>query len=532
MMRLLLAMLLICLAAPAAAQPAGLEAGINRPGADLRDLPAPDARACRAACAADRNCLAFTWIDEARACFLKDAQAPATRAAGMVSGLVRRAAGGAPLPLADTPAAHAAARAAALNMRPGWERQAERVENGPEGRLVLRVGDVDNLGFGWGPGFDPFSGRSTDAHDWPYAPDAEDAPGTDRILVGSGVAYPLDPAGSSGDGYHEVTTRPANAPQPVVLEPGALPPGFRRVFLQMFVDDFQAPRMQTAFLVTLNGRRIPGWELAVNALDQTGPIGKLLTVALPAELFPLLNEPRIELLIDDPTTGARDGYALDFVRLLVDPRIADPATLDVEVVDRESGRAIPGATLSLLDLSARTDARGAARIRELPGGLIVVAARAERYEDGTGIAELVTGETGALRIELTRREAPPARNQLAEALRRDGRVVLRGIRFDTDSATPRPDSLPDLEALLALIRDTREARGWRIEGHTDATGGAAYNQALSEARARAVVEWLAARGVDRARLSAVGQGLAQPVADNATIAGRALNRRVEAAAIR
>jgi OOP family OmpA-OmpF porin len=523
--------LLLGLSAPAVSQPVGMEFGFNRAGGDISDAEAPTPQACRAACAAEGACRAFTWIAESRTCFLKTEEAaPPAREPGMVSGLVRRAPGAA-LPLADTPAAHAAARGAALNLRPGWDRQSDRVENGPDGRLVVRAGDIDNLGFGWAPGFDPFSGRSTDIHPWPYAPDADDAPGTDRIMVGSGVVYPLD-ASRAGDGYHESTNRPDNAPRGVVLEPGALPQNFRRVFVQMFVDDFQAPRHDTAFLVTLNGRRIPAWETAVNALDQTGPIGKLLTLALPAELFPLLAEPWLELLIDDPTTGARDGYALDFVRLLVDPRIANPATLNVVVADKDTGQPIRDASLALLDLSARTNAQGAATIRELPGGLIVVAARAAGYEDGTGIAELVTGETGELRIELTRREAPPARNALAEALRRDGRVVLRGIRFDTDSAVPRPDSLPDLEALLALIRETRDARGWLIEGHTDSTGGAAYNKALSDARAKAVVDWLAARGVDRARLQAVGQGLEKPVADNATIAGRALNRRVEAAAIR
>lgn len=525
---------LLC-AGPLAAQPVGFERGFNRPQADLREieLPRGGPAACRAACVAERACLAFTFVAAeggAGACWLKDAITRPERAEGMTSGLVRRAAGAPALAFADTPDAHAAARAAALNLRPGWERQQDRVADGPEGRLVLRVGDVDNLGFGWAEGYDPFSGRATDVHPWPFAPDPEDAPGTDRIMVGSGVAYPLS-GDRAGDGYHETVERASSAPRAVVIEPGTLPAGFRRVFLQLFVDDFQAPSMQTAFVVTLNGRRVPAWETAINALDQTGPIGKLLTLALPAELHPMLNEARLELLIDDPATGARDGFALDFVRLIVDPRLPNPATLDVTVVDQESGRPIGDAALALLDLSARTDAQGAARIRDLPGGLIVVGAAAPGYEDGTGIAELVIGETGALRIELTRRAAPPARSALQQALRRDGRVVLRGIRFDTDSAIPRADSLPDLEALLGLIRETR-AGGWMIEGHTDSTGGAAHNRALSEARAKAVVDWLAARGVDRARLQASGHGPDRPVADNGTIAGRALNRRVEAAPLR
>jgi outer membrane protein OmpA-like peptidoglycan-associated protein len=521
------------IAPPAAAQPVGFEHNINRPGADLRDIPMPrgNPATCRAACAAERGCLAFTFVPEGDGgiCFLKGELVPATRGEGMTSGVVRRSAGAAALAFADTPAAHAAARAAALNMRPSWALQSERVVDGPDGRLVVRVGDIDNLGHGWAAGYDPFSGRATDPHQYPFAPDADDAPGTDRIMVGGGVAYPLA-AGPPGDGYHDATDRPANAIRAIVLEPGALPRDFRRVWLQMFVDDFQAPTWQTAFLVTLNGRRIPPWETAINALDQTGPIGKLLTVALPADLHALLNEPRLELLIDDPTTGARDGFALDFVRLLIDPRLANPATLRAEVVDKETHRPIGNAALALLDVSARTNAQGLATVHDLPGGLIVVSAAAQGYDDGVGIAELVIGETGELRIALTRRAAPPPRTALQQELQRDGRVVLRGIRFDTDSAVPRADSLPDLEALLALVRETRGV--FVIEGHTDSTGGAAYNKALSDARAKAVVEWLAARGVDRARLQASGFGLERPVADNATIAGRASNRRVEAAVVR
>jgi outer membrane protein OmpA-like peptidoglycan-associated protein len=533
------AILLLAFATTLAAQPgsAGLEHGINRIGEDLRDLALPRGgpAACHAACAADGACRAFTFVPEGDAgagtCWLKADIAPPQREAGMVSGIVRRSPGGAALRLANTPEANAAARALVLALRPGWQLQRERVVDGPEGRLVVRVGDIDNLGFGWAEGYDPFSGRATEAHGWPWAPDADDAPGTDRIMVGSGVAYPLLADARDGDGYHGVTDRPGNAPQAISFEPGALPAGFRRVFLQLFVDDFQAPRMQTAFVVTLNGHRVPAMETAVNALDQTGPVGKLLTLALPAELHGLLSAPRIELLIDDPSTGARDGYAIDFARLLVDPRIANPATLRVTVVEKDTERPIAGASLSVLDLGARTNPQGEAILRELPGGLLVVGAAAPGFEDGTGVAELVVGETGALRIELSRRAAPPARQALQEALRRDGRVVLRGIRFDTDNAVPRADSLAELEALLALIRETR-APGWMIEGHTDSTGGAAHNRSLSAARAKAVVEWLAARGVDRTRLRSEGYGPDRPVGDNGTAAGRALNRRVEAAPLR
>ena len=66
-----------------------------------------------------------------------------------------------------------------------------------------------------------------------------------------------------------------------------------------------------------------------------------------------------------------------------------------------------------------------------------------------------------------------------------------------------------------------------VQGHTDNTSTPAHNQQLSEARATAVVAALAAQGIAVGRLQAAGFGQSQPLADNATEAGRAKNRRVE-----
>ena len=67
----------------------------------------------------------------------------------------------------------------------------------------------------------------------------------------------------------------------------------------------------------------------------------------------------------------------------------------------------------------------------------------------------------------------------------------------------------------------------RVVGHTDSVGSDAYNQALSERRARSVADFLIAQGVPAGKLSTEGRGESQPVADNGSDAGRAQNRRVE-----
>jgi outer membrane protein OmpA-like peptidoglycan-associated protein len=87
------------------------------------------------------------------------------------------------------------------------------------------------------------------------------------------------------------------------------------------------------------------------------------------------------------------------------------------------------------------------------------------------------------------------------------------------------------EQKLGLIADTLRPQAAKhdivVEGHTDSRGTPQSNEALSENRARAVMNFLATRGVPRASLSSVGIGQARPIADNATSDGRASNRRVE-----
>lgn len=67
----------------------------------------------------------------------------------------------------------------------------------------------------------------------------------------------------------------------------------------------------------------------------------------------------------------------------------------------------------------------------------------------------------------------------------------------------------------------------QVDGHTDSRGRAAYNDALSKRRAEVVRAALVKRGIDGARIAAVGHGSAVPLGDNRKVSGRALNRRIE-----
>lgn len=120
-------------------------------------------------------------------------------------------------------------------------------------------------------------------------------------------------------------------------------------------------------------------------------------------------------------------------------------------------------------------------------------------------------------------EPAPVAEPVPEVVR-----VELDVKFDFDKAQVKPESFADIQNLADFMNQYPQT-STTVEGHTDSVGTDAYNQKLSERRAAAVREVLVNQyGVDSARVSSVGYGESRPVADNATDAGRAINRRVEA----
>lgn len=117
--------------------------------------------------------------------------------------------------------------------------------------------------------------------------------------------------------------------------------------------------------------------------------------------------------------------------------------------------------------------------------------------------------------------------RLEKAIADNGRVDIQAIFFSVNSATIRVESDPALRAIADVLGRHGD---WQmsVEGHTDSQGEDAFNLDLSQRRAAAVKTALATRfGVDGSRLTTTGLGETKPVADNATLEGRARNRRVE-----
>jgi outer membrane protein OmpA-like peptidoglycan-associated protein len=100
------------------------------------------------------------------------------------------------------------------------------------------------------------------------------------------------------------------------------------------------------------------------------------------------------------------------------------------------------------------------------------------------------------------------------------------ISFDTGRAEIRPALRPILDQFANGLRDQPRTEV-RIIGHTDNTGSDAVNDPLSMQRAASARDYLSARGIDAGRILIAGRGSREPVAENASEAGRARNRRVE-----
>lgn len=107
------------------------------------------------------------------------------------------------------------------------------------------------------------------------------------------------------------------------------------------------------------------------------------------------------------------------------------------------------------------------------------------------------------------------------------RVTMPGaLAFASGSSVVQPAAQEALDRIATAMTAVSQST-LTVIGHTDSAGASRVNQSLSEARAKAVLAYLAGKGVELGRMAAEGRGKDEPVADNATAKGRAANRRVD-----
>ncbi|WP_374295488.1 OmpA family protein [Sphingomonas sp.] len=161
----------------------------------------------------------------------------------------------------------------------------------------------------------------------------------------------------------------------------------------------------------------------------------------------------------------------------------------------------------------------------------LVGGRRDRTEKilGAGIGGLAGAGIGAYMDKQERELRERTAGTDVQVVRQGDDLLLNipsGITFAYDSANVQPQFQRTLDQVANTLAQYNQTY-IDVYGHTDSTGSDAYNQTLSERRAVSVADYLASRGVQRARIGTRGFGETQPIESNDTDAGRAANRRVE-----
>lgn len=150
---------------------------------------------------------------------------------------------------------------------------------------------------------------------------------------------------------------------------------------------------------------------------------------------------------------------------------------------------------------------------------------------GAIIGATVGGATGAVIGNQMDKQAEEIKNTVPDAkVERVGEGIVvefnSNVLFGFDESTLSADARTSLDKLVKVL-DSYSETNIEIQGHTDSKGSVAYNQALSERRARVVSGYLQGQGTSESRLIIKGYGETVPKYENSTTEGRTENRRVE-----
>ncbi len=180
-----------------------------------------------------------------------------------------------------------------------------------------------------------------------------------------------------------------------------------------------------------------------------------------------------------------------------------------------------------------TNTQKGAGIGAAAGGVIggIIGKKAGNTAVGAIIGAAVGGTAGGFIGKRMDKQAAEIQNAIpnAEVIREGEGIIVKfdsGILFDFDKFDLKDAAKQNIQSLASSINQY-PGTDIKVIGHTDSRGTEQYNMNLSEKRAAAVKAYAVSQGVPPARLITVGKGFSEPIADNATDAGRAANRRVE-----
>jgi len=256
------------------------------------------------------------------------------------------------------------------------------------------------------------------------------------------------------------------------------------------------------------------------ATDKEGGYGAhdiyLITFLGPEKPLVLGNEDNLIASIANPVseTVIEETVEIKTMRLTIlkgtikDALTENPVAAEIEIVDNEKNEVIS---------VAKSNSSTGKYLVSLPSGKNYgIAVKAEDY--------LFHSENFNIPAATNYQEI--TKDILLNKLVKDAKIILKNVFFDYAKATLRPESSVELDRLSKLLTEFPSVR-IEISGHTDNKGSLKTNTTLSEARAKAVVDYLITKGISADRLEYKGYAYFQPIATNDTDEGRQLNRRVE-----
>jgi len=213
---------------------------------------------------------------------------------------------------------------------------------------------------------------------------------------------------------------------------------------------------------------------------------------------------------------ARSGYST----LQTDPQAVKVAALET----KDAGEALEKAERAFRE---KEDEKKVDQLSYLANQRIEVARQTIALRTTEENLEKTGAQRAQARLEARDAQIKQLQNSLnAKQTERGTLVTFGDVLFDLNRAELKPGGMHNITKLAQFLQENPD-RKVIVEGYTDSTGSADYNQGLSERRANSVRAALVRQGVGPERIVAQGYGKEYPVASNGDSAGRAMNRRVE-----
>lgn len=411
-----------------------------------------------------------------------------------------------------------------------WQEKYIRKSHTPEAEWMIRLGDIDNIGFGFDKNFNPFAGDTTTFHAPPSVFNPNEPEGLDMILLPTSFRKFNQPCiydvYSSYYGFLKSTYKRVNFPIKIPLNlPATMP--IEGIKFMIFIDDIQSRVSCSKFDVWLNGTKADfiAEELKKLNLQQQG---KLLVFDVPETHFKLFKKDSLELVIDDVTTGAGDGFAIDFIKILINPRKQLLGQISGQVTEKNTGKTIDKATIKDQNNIQTESKQGKYNLSGLPVGTNKITVSAKNYRTETFTVD-VSNAPQQINFELSNNTIINTVFPEAGTLAIGTKIILQNTHFAPNSIQLKKDLHSELDKLVELMKVNPTLKVC-INGHTDSGMPGTREEHLlhlSEGRAKSVMAYLVAKGVDPHRINYKGYGSSKPIVDNKTPENQAKNRRVE-----